>query len=90
MIPPAQAVENRRISEKKVWNERTQGSPDGHDCGCGSDAGIGCETTGEGEKTLVWDDGAGGGGGCAVCGMKKSGSPPLETRELPRIIVTGK
>ena len=90
MIPPAQAVENRRISEKEVWNERTQGSPDGHDCGCGSDAGIGYEMTDGGEKILVRDDDAGGGGGCAVCGMEKPGSPPLETRELPRIIVTGK
>ena len=90
MIPPAQAVENRRISEKKVWNERTQGSPDGHDCVCGSDAGIGYETTDEGEKILVRDDDAGGGRDRAVCVMNKPGSLPLETRELPRIIVTGK
>jgi len=56
-----------------------------HDCGCGSDAGIGCEMTDEGGKILVRDDDAGSGGGCAVCGMKKSGSPPLKTRELPRM-----
>jgi hypothetical protein len=33
-------VENRRISEKEVWNERTQGSPDGHNHVTGTDAGI--------------------------------------------------